>query len=358
MTPIKHNFSAGPAILPQEVFQEAAQAVLNFNGSGLSLLEMSHRGADFVAVLDEAQALIKELLHLPDGYHVLFLGGGASSQFFMVPMNLLNDSDRAGYVNTGTWATNAIKEATAFGKIEVLASSEDRNFSYIPRDYDVPADLKYLHITSNNTIFGTQYHFWPETDVPLVCDMSSDIFSRPFPIERFGLIYAGAQKNMGPAGVTLVIVREDLLGKVNRHIPTMLNYHTHIQKGSMYNTPPVFPIYVSMLTLRWVKKMGGLTAMESLNRAKAACLYAEIERNSLFTGTVEPQDRSWMNATFLLKDASLNEAFQTACKAAEIVGIKGHRSVGGFRASMYNALDIASVEALVNVMREFEQKHG
>jgi phosphoserine aminotransferase len=358
MPSLKHNFSAGPAILPGEVFTEAAHAVLNFNETGLSLLEMSHRGADFVAVMDETQALVRELLQLSDDYHVLFLGGGASSQFFMAPMNLLNDGERAGYVNTGTWATNAIKEAKAYGEIEVLASSEDSNFNYIPRDYDIPSGLKYLHITSNNTIFGTQYHFWPETETPLVCDMSSDIFSRPFPVERFGLIYAGAQKNMGPAGVTLVIVREDMLGKVNRHIPTMLNYQTHIKKGSMYNTPPVFPIYVSMLTLRWVRKMGGLTAMESLNRAKAACLYAEIERNGLFKGTVEAQDRSWMNATFLLKDDALNDAFLTACKAAEIVGLKGHRSVGGFRASMYNAMDIASVEALVNVMREFEQKHG
>jgi phosphoserine aminotransferase len=354
----KHNFSAGPAILPASVFQEAAQAVIDFNHTGLSLLEMSHRGSDFVAVMDEALALVRSLLSLPDNYHVLFVGGGASSQFFTVPMNLLNSEDKAAYVNTGTWATNAIKEAQAYGQIEVVASSESENFNHIPKQFEIPKEAKYLHITSNNTIFGTQYHAWPETDLPIVCDMSSDIFSRPVPIEKFGLIYAGAQKNMGPAGVTLVIVREDMLGHVNRHIPTMLDYRTHIKKGSMYNTPPVFPIYVSMLTMRWVAASGGLTAMETRNRAKAACLYAEIDRNSLFEGTTATEDRSWMNATFVLKDSGLDQTFLDLCKQAGIVGLKGHRSVGGFRASMYNALELASVEALVQVMRDLENAKG
>lgn len=354
----KHNFSAGPAILPASVFQEAAQAVIDFNHTGLSLLEMSHRGSDFVAVMDEALALVRSLLSLPDNYHVLFVGGGASSQFFTVPMNLLNSEDKAAYVNTGTWATNAIKEAQAYGQIEVVASSESQNFNHIPKQFEIPKEAKYLHITSNNTIFGTQYHTWPETDLPIVCDMSSDIFSRPVPIEKFGLIYAGAQKNMGPAGVTLVIVREDMLGHVNRHIPTMLDYRTHIKKGSMYNTPPVFPIYVSMLTMRWVAASGGLTAMETRNRAKAACLYAEIDRNSLFEGTTATEDRSWMNATFVLKDSGLDQTFLDLCKQAGIVGLKGHRSVGGFRASMYNALELASVEALVQVMRDLENAKG
>lgn len=356
--PTKHNFSAGPAILPASVFHEAAQAVVDFNQTGLSLLEMSHRGSDFVAVMDEALALVRSLLSLPDNYHVLFVGGGASSQFFTIPMNLLNPEDKAAYVNTGTWATNAIKEAQAFGQIEVVASSESENFNHIPKQFEIPKEAKYLHITSNNTIFGTQFHNWPETDLPIVCDMSSDIFSRPVPIEKFGLIYAGAQKNMGPAGVTLVIVREDLLGHVNRHLPTMLDYRTHIKSGSMYNTPPVFPIYVSMLTMRWVAASGGLTAMETRNRAKAACLYAEIDRNSLFEGTTATEDRSWMNATFVLKDSGMDQTFLDLCKQAGIVGLKGHRSVGGFRASMYNALELNSVEALVQVMRDLENTKG
>ncbi len=301
-THTKHNFSAGPAILPKTVFAEAAQACIDFNGTGLSLLEMSHRGADFVAVMDEAQALVREILDLPENYHVLFVGGGASSQFFNIPMNLLNDGDMAAYVNTGTWASNAIQEAKAFGQIEVVASSESDQFRHVPKGYPVPADAKYLHLTSNNTIYGTQLFEWPETKVPLVCDMSSDIFSRPVPIERFGMIYAGAQKNMGPSGVTLVIVRDDMVGHVNRHIPSMLDYRTHIKKGSMYNTPPVFPIYVSMLTMRWVKAQGGLDAMEARNFAKAQSLYAEIDANPLFNGTTAKEDRSWMNATFVLEN--------------------------------------------------------
>lgn len=354
----KHNFSAGPAILPRSVFQEAAQACVNFEGTGLSLLEMSHRGAEFTAVMDEALALVKEILNLPDNYHVIFVGGGASSQFFTIPMNLLDQQDTAAYVNTGTWASNAIKEARAFGNIDVVASSEADKFTHIPKGYTVPANARYLHITSNNTIYGTQMFDWPETEVPLVCDMSSDIFSRPVPVERFGLIYAGAQKNMGPAGVTLVIVRDDMLGKVGRHLPTMLDYRTHIQKGSMYNTPPVFPIYVSMLTLRWVKAQGGLDAMEARNFAKAQALYREIDTNPLFRGTTAVEDRSWMNATFILEDDRMNDAFMADCKAAGIVGLKGHRSVGGFRASMYNALEQESVEALVRVMQAFTTSHG
>lgn len=354
----KHNFSAGPAILPRSVFEEAAQAVLNFNGSGLSLLEVSHRGSDFVAVMDETFHLVRDLLQLPDNYHVAFVGGGASSQFFMVPMNLLNDGDCAAYINTGTWATNAIKEARAYGKIEVVASSEQDQFTWIPKQYNVPSIARYLHYTSNNTIFGTQFHQVPEVNVPLVCDMSSDIFSRPIPIEKYGLIYAGAQKNLGPAGVTLLIIREDMLGHVQRHIPTMLDYRTHIKHGSMYNTPPVFPIYVTMLTLRWIKEQGGLAAMEKRNAAKAACLYQEIDRNPLFRGTTKTEDRSWMNATFVLNDDTLNDAFMARCKEAGVVGLKGHRSVGGFRASMYNALELSDVEALVSVMQHFEKTHG
>ena len=354
----KHNFSAGPAILPREVIEQAASAVLDFNGSGLSLLEVSHRGADFVAVMDESFALVKRLLGLSDEYKVLFVGGGASSQFFNVPMNLLGEDDTAGYVNTGTWATNAIKEARAYGNVQVLASSEAEKFTHIPRGYEIPKGLKYLHITSNNTIYGTQYHWWPETEVPIVCDMSSDMFSRPVPVERFGLIYAGAQKNLGPAGVTLVIVREDMLGTVKRHIPTMLDYRTHIAKESMYNTPPVFPIYVSMLTMRWIEAQGGLVAMEARNRAKAELLYAEIDRNGLFRGTTAKEDRSWMNATFLLNDESHQDAFNALCKAAGIVGLKGHRSVGGYRASMYNALELSDVQALVDAMQAFEKSHG
>ncbi|MEL6866374.1 MAG: 3-phosphoserine/phosphohydroxythreonine transaminase [Bacteroidota bacterium] len=350
----KHNFSAGPAILPASVLKQASEAAYDFNGMGLSILEISHRSAEFKAVLEEANALVSELLGLSDDYAVLFLTGGASSQFYMTAMNLLNEQDKACFVDTGSWSTKAIKEAKLFGQVEVLASSKESNFTYIPKDYTVPQDASYLHLTSNNTIFGTQYHQWPETKVPFVCDMSSDIFSRPIEnIERFNLIYAGAQKNLGPAGTTLVIVRKDILGKVNRQIPTMLNYETHIAKDSAFNTPPVYPIYVCMLTMRWIKEMGGLTAMATHNKEKAALVYDEIDRNPLFEGTASREDRSLMNATFVMTNPDLEAAFLEAASEAGCVGVKGHRSVGGFRASIYNAMPKASVHQLVEVMQQF-----
>ncbi len=355
----KHNFSAGPAILPASVMQEAAQAAVDLNGMGLSILEISHRSAEFTAILEEAVQSVKDLLKLSDEYTVLFLSGGASSQFFMTAMNLLNPEDRAGYVDTGSWSAKAIKEAKNFGQVEVLASSKADNYGYIPKGYSIPSDLKYLHLTSNNTIFGTQYHEWPDTDVPFICDMSSDIFSRPVDISRYGIIYAGAQKNMGPAGTTLVVVRKDLLGKVNRTLPSMLDYRIHIDKGSTFNTPPVFPIYVSMLTLRWVKENGGLEGMQKHNEAKAKILYDEIDRNPLFKGNVaKKEDRSLMNATFILEDSSLEADFLANCKAAGCVGVKGHRSVGGFRASIYNAMSKESIQVLVDLMQEFAKKKG
>jgi phosphoserine aminotransferase len=354
----KHNFSAGPAILPASVMEEAAQAVLDFNGMGLSILEISHRAPRFTAVIEEAQQLVRELLELDDRHAVLFLTGGASTQFFMAPMNLIDEQDTAAYVDTGSWSAKAIKEARLFGQIEVVASSKDKQYTYIPKGYAVPARAKYLHITSNNTIFGSQYHAWPDTVVPLVCDMSSDIFSRPLDVSRFDLIYAGAQKNLGPAGVTLVVVRKDALGRVSRKLPTMLDYRTHIDNDSLYNTPPVFPIYVSMLTLRWVKANGGLEGMARRARERADLLYAEIDANPAFKGTVAPEDRSLMNACFLTEKPEWEKPFLEACKAAGIDGIKGHRSVGGFRASMYNALPLESVRLLVDIMREFAQKYA
>ncbi len=355
----KHNFSAGPAILPASVIKETAQGVLDLNGSGLSVMEISHRSAAFVAILEEAESLARELLGIGDEFAVLFLTGGASSQFYFTAMNILNQGEKAAYINTGSWSTKAIKEAKHFGEILEVASSKDQNFSYIPQGYDLPADIKYLHLTSNNTIFGTQYKEWPETAAPLVADMSSDIFSRELPLDRFGLIYAGAQKNMGPAGVTLVIVRKDLLGKVERTIPTMLDYRTHIEKSSSFNTPPVLPIYVSMLTMRWVKGQGGVAAMAAHNEAKAQLLYNEIDSNPLFKGTVlQANDRSLMNATFVMAEGyeQLEGDFLTACEAVGCVGVKGHRSVGGFRASIYNSMPKESVQALVDVMRDFAAK--
>jgi phosphoserine aminotransferase len=354
----RHNFSAGPAILPREVIEESAQAVLDFNGMGLSLLEISHRSKPFMAVMEESEQLVRELLSLSDDYGVMFLSGGASTQFFMVPMNLLDNNGKAVYIDTGVWASKAIKEAINFGDVEVIASSKPENYNHIPLFDYVPGDASYLHITSNNTIYGTQYHNWPETTVPMVCDMSSDIFSRPVPTSNFGLIYAGAQKNMGPAGTTLVIVKKELLGKVTRKIPSMLDYRIHIENGSMYNTPPVFPIYVSMLTMRWVKKMGGLNAMEARNNAKAALLYNEIDENPLFKGTVDPKDRSAMNICFLLNNAALDKEFMELTACAGIEGILGHRSVGGFRASVYNAMPIESVQVLVDVMRDFANRYS
>lgn len=349
-----HNFSAGPAILPQVVLEEAAKAVEHYENSGLSILEMSHRSKEIVAVMEEAQQLVKQLLNLGDDYSVLFLTGGASSQFFMVAMNLLNEQEKACYVNTGTWSTKAIKEVSNFGKVEVLASSEDDNFTHIPKDWAVPADAKYLHLTSNNTIYGTQYQAFPATDAILVADMSSDIFSREFDASQFGLIYAGAQKNLGPAGTTLVIVRNDILGTVERAIPTMLDYRTHIKKASSFNTPPVYPIYVCLLTLRWLQGQGGLKAVEATNKKKAALLYDEIDRNPFFRGTAAKEDRSLMNVTFIADNKAHEEAFLAYCTANGVSGIKGHRSVGGFRASIYNAMPMESVEFLVNLMKNFK----
>ncbi len=355
---MKHNFSAGPAILPAEVLKQAAAAVSNFNDSGLSILEVSHRGAAFTAVLEEAFSLCRELLNLDDRYEVLFLTGGASSQFFMTAMNLLDEKGKAAYLNTGTWSTKAIKEAKLFGQIEEIASSADKNFNYVPKNYKVGSDYSYLHVTSNNTIFGTQMHSLPETDVPLIADMSSDIFSRPVDVDRYGVIYAGAQKNMGPAGTTLVIVRKDMLGKVSRTIPTMLDYNTHIKKSSAFNTPPVYPIYVCMLTMRWVKAQGGLAAMQKHNEKKAAFFYDEVDSNPCFKGVVAKEDRSLMNATFLLENDNLNNEFLRMCEEAGCVGVKGHRSVGGFRASIYNAMPYESVGVLVDVMKEFAKQYG
>lgn len=354
----KHNFSPGPAILPRSVMEEAAQGILDFNTSGLSILEISHRSTDFMGVIEEAEQLVRELLGVSDTYEVLFLTGGASTQFFMAPMNLLDAGDTAAYVDSGTWANKAIKEAKHFGNVQVLASSKEQNYRFIPKDYEVPVDARYLHLTSNNTIFGTQYHAFPETEVPLVCDMSSDIFSRPIPIERFGLVYAGAQKNAGAAGVTLVIVRKDMLGKVSRTLPSMLDYRVFAAEKSLYNTPPVFAIYLMMLTLRWVKANGGVEGMAKRNAEKAQLLYNEIDTNPFFTGATVVEDRSLMNATFLATSPELEKSFLEGCKAADIVEIKGHRSVGGFRASMYNAMELESVQVLVDVMRELAHSQG
>lgn len=350
-----HNFSAGPCILPQEVMKKASEAVLDFNGLGLSLIEISHRSKDFVEVMDNARSLALELLDLRDkGYHALFLQGGASMEFLMVAYNLLEN--KAGYLNTGTWSDKAIKEARLFGEVIEVGSSKDQNFNNIPKDYTVPAGLDYLHLTSNNTIFGTQIKKFPQTEAPLVCDMSSDIFSRQLDFSQFDLIYAGAQKNMGPAGTTLVVVKEDILGKVSRKIPSMLNYKVHIEKESMFNTPAVFPVYVSMLTLEWLKNMGGIAAIEEINEKKARLLYSEIDLNPMFQGYANKEDRSLMNATFTLAEDKLKKVFEDMCKEAGISGINGHRSVGGYRASMYNALPLESVGILVDIMSELERK--
>jgi len=352
-----HNFAAGPAILPAEVLKQASEACLNFDNLNLSLLEISHRSKNFDAVMDEVRALVKELLGVGNGYQVLFLGGGASLQFAMVPSNLLRTSGTVGYVSTGVWANKAIKEAKLVGNTKILASSEDKNYAYIPKDYDIPTDLDYLHVTSNNTIFGTQMKSYPKTSVPLVCDMSSDMFSKPIDGNLFTLIYAGAQKNMGPAGTTMVCVKEDALGKTGRKLFSMLDYQVQIKGGSMYNTPPVFPVYVCLLTLRWLKKNGGLKWIEKINNDKAAAMYGEIDRNSMFKGTViDAIDRSNMNACFVMTRPELEPEFDKMWKEANISGIRGHRDVGGYRASMYNALPLASVQALVEVMMEFEKK--
>ncbi|EMY3583295.1 3-phosphoserine/phosphohydroxythreonine transaminase [Flavobacterium psychrophilum] len=353
----KHNYSAGPCILPQEVFEKSAQAILNFNHSGLSLLEISHRSKDFVAVIEEARTLVLELLGLKGkGYQALFLAGGASLEFLMVPYNLMKENGKAAYLDTGTWASGAIKEAKHFGETVVIASSKEENYNHIPKNYSIPSDANYFHCTSNNTIFGTQMKSFPEVNIPVVCDMSSDIFSRVLDFSKFDLIYAGAQKNMGPAGTTLVIVKEEILGKTGRYIPSMLDYEKHIKAESMYNTPPVFPIYASLLTLQWLKNLGGISAIEKINNAKANLLYSEIDRNPLFKGTANVEDRSNMNATFLLNNKNHTELFDKMWAAAGISGLSGHRSVGGYRASMYNALPLESVQVLVNVMKELENK--
>lgn len=346
-----HNFSAGPAILPQEVIQNCSEALQNFSGTDLSLIEVSHRSKEFVDVMDEAQDLVKKLMNIGDDYEVMYLQGGASTQFLMVAMNLLET--KAAYLNTGTWSTKAIKEAKHFGAIEELASSADKNFSYIPKDFTIGSDYDYFHCTSNNTIFGTQLHDFPSSPVPIICDMSSDIFSRKIDFSAFSLIYAGAQKNMGPAGTTLVVVKKEILDKVSRYIPTMLNYNTHIDKGSMFNTPSVFAVYGCLQTLKWIDSQG-LEEIENYNNQKADLIYSEIDQNDLFEGTTAREDRSKMNATFILKDEKLNDSFLNACNEANISGIKGHRSVGGFRASMYNAMRVESVQVLVDVMRNFK----
>lgn len=353
----KHNYSAGPCILPQEVFEKAAQAVLNFNDSGLSILEISHRSKDFVAVMEEARALALELLGLTGkGYQALFLQGGASLEFLRVPYNLLKENGQAAYLDTGTWANAAIKEAKPFGETLVVASSKPENYNHIPKNYTVPATADYFHCTSNNTIFGTQIKEFPALDIPIVCDMSSDIFSRQLDFTKFDLIYAGAQKNMGPAGTTLIVVKESILGTTGRNIPNILNYQQHIEKESMYNTPPVFAVYTSLLTLQWLKNLGGIPAIEKINEAKAALLYTEIDRNPLFRGTAAKEDRSNMNATFLLNDEAHAPVFDGLWKVAGISGLPGHRSVGGYRASMYNALPLESVQVLVDVMKDLETK--
>jgi phosphoserine aminotransferase len=353
----KHNFYAGPSILSQFTIENTAKAVLDFNGSGLSILEISHRSKEFIAVTEEAIALFKELLHIPDGYSVLFLQGGASMQFMQVPYNLMKK--KAGYLDTGSWASKAAKEAKYFGEVVTVASSKDRNYAYIPKGFAVPSDIDYLHITTNNTIFGTELKEDLKVSVPLVADMSSDIFSRPIDVSKYAIIYGGAQKNLAPAGVTFVIVKNDVLGKVDRPIPAMMSYQVHIENETMYNTPPCVAIYSALQTLKWYKQLGGVEAMHKTNLKKADILYAEIERNKMFKGTVEKaEDRSIMNVCFVMSDnyKEKEEDFNKFASSLGMVGLKGHRSVGGFRASIYNAMPVESVQALVNCMKEFEAK--
>jgi phosphoserine aminotransferase len=352
-----HNFNAGPSILPKIVFEEASQAILNYNNTGLSILELGHRTATFQAVMDEARALLKTLMNLDDDHEVLFLHGGASTQFMQAPMNLLDDKETAAYADTGVWSSKAIKEAKLFGRPEMVCSGKDNNYTAIPKDFAVPNDAKYFHITTNNTIYGSQWQKMPNTSNVLVADMSSDILSRSMDFNSFGLIYAGAQKNIGAAGVNVVVVNKNILGKIKRAIPTIMDYRNHIKEGSMLNTPPVFAVYVCMLTLRWLKLQGGVAAIEKINDTKAAMLYKEIDSNPLFTGTVEPEERSKMNVCFVMNNPALEEPFLNFAKQNGIVGIKGHRLVGGFRASLYNALPLSSVEVLVKLMQEFARAH-
>lgn len=354
----KHNFNAGPSILPQEVIEKAAQAVLDFNGSGLSLLEISHRAKDFQPIVDEAEALFRELLSIPDGYSVLFLGGGASMEFCRVPFNFLEK--KAAYLNTGVWAKKALKEAKAFGEVVEVASSADATYNYIPTGYTIPADADYFHITTNNTIYGTELHADLESPVPMIADMSSDIFSRPIDVSKYSCIYGGVQKNLAPAGMSFVVVKNDELGKVSRYIPTILDYRVHAENGSMFNTPPVFCIFTMLQTLRWIKAQGGVTVMQARAKEKAEMLYAEIDRNKLFRPTVVNKgDRSYMNICFVMSEAyqALEADFLKFATEQGMVGIKGHRSVGGFRASCYNAMTKESVQALIDCMQAFEQRH-
>ena len=352
----KHNFSAGPCILPEEVIKKASESILNFNNDNLSLIEISHRSKPFVSVMQNARDLVRELLSVPNNYSILFLQGGASLEFLMAPYNLLSLDGECAYINTGAWSVKAIKEAKKLGNTLVIGDSSDQNFNYIPKNLAFPKNLDYLHYTSNNTIYGTQFKSYPETDNILVCDMSSDIFSKKIDVNKFGLIYAGAQKNMGPAGTTLIIVKNEILGKNGRDIPTMLDYQKHIEKESMFNTPPVFSVYVSMLTLEWLKQQGGVSEIEKINNEKALMLYNEIDRNPLFEGFANLEDRSIMNATFNLLDKKLEDKFDSLCIENGINGLKGHRSVGGYRASMYNALPLSSVSHLVKLMQKFENK--
>lgn len=354
-TKAAHNFGAGPGILPESVIEKAAQGVLNFNNTGLSIMEISHRSAEFIEVIETARSLVKELLNVPNGYTVLFLNGGASLQFTMVPQCFLHN--KAAYIATGVWAQKAIKEAKLFGAVDVIASGDDKNFSYIPKNYTIPTDADYLHICSNNTIYGTQFKSFPEATIPVVCDMSSDIFSREIDVSKFDLIYAGAQKNMGPAGTTCVIIKDDMLNKIKSNIPTIMNYKVHAENDSMFNTPACFAIYVVMLTMQWLKEIGGVKAIEKINEEKAALLYAEIDRNSLFKGNVEVADRSLMNVCFTANTPELEKSFSTFAKEQGIVGIKGHRLSGGFRASIYNALPLSSVQYLILLMQDFEKSN-
>jgi phosphoserine aminotransferase len=355
---VVHNFNAGPSILPQQVFRQASEAVLNYHNTGLSILEIGHRTSTFQAIMDEARALVKELMDLKDTHEVLFLHGGASTQFMQVPMNLLDDKQTAAYADTGVWGQKAIKEAKLFGNVAMVCTGKETNYTVIPKDFAVPNDAVYFHITTNNTIYGSQWQKIPSVSIPLVGDMSSDIFSRVIDFNSFDLIYAGAQKNMGPAGVNLLVVNKNILGKIKRPIPTIMDYRNHIKEGSMLNTPPVFAVYVCMLTLRWLKEMGGVAAVEKLNNEKAALLYEEIDSNPLFTGTVTKEDRSKMNVCFVMNDATLEEKFLAYTKEKNIVGIKGHRLVGGFRASLYNALPLSSVEVLVDAMQTFAEANA
>jgi phosphoserine aminotransferase len=351
----KHNFSAGPSILPKEVLEKASNAVINFNNDNLSLIEISHRSKSFTDVMNKAQVLVKELLDVPEGYSVLFLQGGASLEFLMIPLNLMKVNGKAAYTNTGVWAKKSIAEAKSIGEVIIVGDSSDKNYNNIPKNYKIPDYVDYFHCTSNNTIYGTQMKEFPASPTLMVCDMSSDIFSRTIDVSKFDIIYAGAQKNMGPAGTTLVIIKDNILGKTGRNIPSMLDFNTHIKSNSMFNTPPVFSIYVSMLTLDWLKDLGGVKKIEKINQHKADLLYEEIDRNSLFTGTANKEDRSNMNVCFLLNNNSKEDIFNRMWKDAGISGLKGHRSVGGYRASIYNAMPIESIKLLITLMNKLEE---